>query len=46
MLADKDVKMVLAGRVGSNMEFALKEKGVKFKEVQDKKVKDVLRDKE
>lgn len=46
MLADKGVKMVIAGRVGPNMEFALKEKGIKFKELRGKKVKDALREEE
>ena len=33
MLAKKRVNLVIAGRIGPNMEFALKEKGLKFKEV-------------
>jgi predicted Fe-Mo cluster-binding NifX family protein len=43
MLADKKVNLVIAGRVGPNMEFALKDKGVKFKEASGKKVKDVVK---
>ena len=42
MLADKKVNLVIAGRVGPNMEFALKEKGLKFKEASGK-VKDNLK---
>ncbi len=33
MLADKKVDLVYAGRLGPNMEFALKEKKIKFKEM-------------
>ncbi len=33
MLANKKIDLVVAGRLGPNMEFALKEKGLKFKEV-------------
>lgn len=32
MLADKKIDLVIAGRVGPNMETALKEKGIKIKE--------------
>lgn len=32
MLADKKVDLVIAGRIGPNMEFALKQKKIKFKE--------------
>ena len=32
MLAEKKVDLVIAGRMGPNMQFALKEKGIKFKE--------------
>jgi len=32
MLADKKIDLVYAGRFGPNMEFALKDKKVKFKE--------------
>jgi len=42
MLADKKVELVIAGKVGGNMVSALKEKGIKFKEVQDKKVSEVI----
>jgi predicted Fe-Mo cluster-binding NifX family protein len=31
-LADKDVKIVIAGKIGTNMQRALNEKGLKFKE--------------
>ena len=36
MLAEKGVKQVIAGRAGPNMEFALKEKKIKFKEATGK----------
>lgn len=36
MLADKKVNLVIAGRLGPNMEFALKEKKIKFKEASGK----------
>jgi len=39
MLADKDIELAVAGRAGPNMEFALKEKNIKFKESKGK-VKD------
>ena len=42
MLADKKVDFVIAGRVGPNMETALKEKGLKSKEASGK-VKEVLK---
>lgn len=42
LLADKGVMLVIAGRVGPNMEFAFKEKGIKFKEIQGKKVNEVI----
>lgn len=32
MLADKNVNLVIAGKVGGNMISALKEKGIEFKE--------------
>ena len=41
MLAEKKVKMVIAGRIGPNMEFALKEKKIKFQEVSGK-IKNIL----
>jgi len=36
MLADKKVDLVIAGKMGGNMESALKEKGLKFKEASGK----------
>ena len=36
MLADKNVDLVIIGRAGGNMQFALKEKGIKFEERQGK----------
>jgi len=32
MLAEKKVNLVIAGKIGGNMESALKEKGIEFKE--------------
>ena len=43
MLADKKVDLVIAGRVGSNMEMALQEKGLKSKE-ESGKVKDFMKE--
>ena len=43
MLADKKVNLVIAGRVGPNMEMALKEKGLKSKE-ESGKVKDFMKE--
>ena len=42
MLADKKVELVIAGKIGGNMETALKEKGIKFREESGKKVKKVV----
>jgi predicted Fe-Mo cluster-binding NifX family protein len=42
MLAEKNVKLVVAGKVGGNMESALKEKGIKFKEESEKKIKEMI----
>jgi len=36
MLADKKVDLVILGRAGPNMEFALKQKNIKFKEASGK----------
>jgi predicted Fe-Mo cluster-binding NifX family protein len=36
MLAEKKVSLVIAVKIGQNMEFALKEKGLKFKEASGK----------
>lgn len=43
MLADKKVDLVIAGKIGANMEAALKEKGIKFKEESGKKVKEIIK---
>jgi len=43
MLADKKVDLVIAGKFGGNMESALKEKGIKFKEESGRKVKEVIK---
>ena len=42
MLADKKVDLVVAGKLGSNMISALKEKGIKFREGSGKKVEEVI----
>ena len=42
MLTDKKVDLVIAGKFGGNMESALKEKGIKFKEESGKKVEEVI----
>lgn len=42
MLADKKIDLVVAGRFGPNMEFALKEKKIKFKEMSGK-IKDTIK---
>ncbi|MBA7709318.1 hypothetical protein ES703_118232 [subsurface metagenome] len=42
MLADKKVDLVIAGKIGPNMEFALKEKKIKFKEKSGKKIKKII----
>ncbi len=42
MLANEKVEMVVAGRIGPNMEMALKEKGIEIKQVENKTVKQVL----
>jgi len=43
MLANKKVDLVVAGKMGFNMITALKEKNLKFKEV-DGKIKDFIKD--
>lgn len=42
MLAEKKVSLVIAGKVGGNMESALKEKGIKFREESQKKIKEII----
>jgi len=42
MLAEKGVKIVIAGKVGGNMISALKEKNIEFKEEVNKKVEEVI----
>jgi len=34
VLSDKNIDLVIAGRFGPNMEFALKQQGIKFKEAE------------
>jgi len=42
MLANKNIDLVIAGKIGGNMESALKEKGIKYKEESEKKIKEVI----
>jgi predicted Fe-Mo cluster-binding NifX family protein len=42
MLADKKVELVIAGGIGENMVSALKEKRVKFKENNGKKIEEFI----
>lgn len=42
ILADKKIDLVIAGKIGPNMETALKQKKIKFKEIQNKKVKEII----
>jgi len=42
MLAEKKVELVVAGKIGGNMESALKEKGIDFREESNKKVEEVI----
>lgn len=42
MLANKQVKLVIAGKLGGNMESALKEKGIEFEE-KSGKIKDIIK---
>ena len=44
MLADKKVDLVICGRIGPNMEMALKQKGIKFREESGKKVSEVFKE--
>ena len=41
ILANKKISLVIAGRAGPNMEFALKQKNIKFKEASGK-ISDIL----
>jgi len=42
MLAEKKVNVVIAGKVGGNMISALEEKGIEFKEENDKQIKEII----
>ncbi len=42
MLADKKVKLFIAGKIGANMESALEERGIKFQQESGKKIKEVI----
>ena len=43
MLAEKEIKLVVAGKIGGNMTSTLEEKGIKFKEETGKKVSEVIK---
>ncbi|MBW2976888.1 hypothetical protein KY347_05570 [Candidatus Woesearchaeota archaeon] len=43
MLENEKVDLVISGKFGLNMQNALKAAGIKFKEVRDKKVNEVLK---
>ncbi len=43
MLADEGVDMVVSGKFGGNMKGALEAKGIKYKEMPDVNVKEVVR---
>jgi predicted Fe-Mo cluster-binding NifX family protein len=42
MLAEKKVNLVIAGKIGGNMESALENKGIKFKEENEKEINEVI----
>jgi len=42
MLANKKVDLFIAGKIGANMESALSEKGIKFKQETRKKIKEII----
>ena len=42
MLAEKKIDLVIAGRIGSNMESALKEKNIEFREESGKKINEII----
>ena len=42
MLAEKNVGLVIAGKIGGNMKSALKEKKINFREESAKQIKEVL----
>jgi len=42
MLAEKNVKLVIARKVEENMDSALKEKGINFREELNKKVEEII----
>ena len=42
MLAEKKVNLVIAGKIGGNMESALNEKEISFKQESGKKVEEVI----
>ena len=42
MLAEKKAELVIAGKVGRNMESALKDNGIKFKEENEKEIHEVI----
>lgn len=42
MLAEKNVELVIAGKIGGNMVSALNEKGIQFREENNKKVGEII----
>ncbi len=42
MLANENVNLVIAGKLGQNMIPALEEKGIKYMEIQNKSIKQIL----
>ena len=44
MLAEKGVKLYIAGKFGPNVENALKENNIEMKVIYDKKVKEVIKE--
>jgi len=42
MLAEKRVDLVVIGNIGGNMKSALREKGIKFKQVTGKKINEII----
>jgi len=42
MLADKGVEMIITGQIGENMKNALEEKGISFKQEENKTVQQIL----
>ncbi|MCK4552720.1 NifB/NifX family molybdenum-iron cluster-binding protein [Candidatus Pacearchaeota archaeon] len=43
LLAEKKVDLVIAGKIGPNMQTALKEKAIEFREETGKKIKEIIK---